>query len=284
MNQDALYQLTPFEFEQLAGQLLTSEGIDRLNYVGGAIDSCVDFVGEQNGETIAVEVKHRERPFSVNELRKVVDRLRSSRFNPSQLVVITSAKVPESTRSYFSQNDPTTRLRIIDRDEVLRILSADADLQEGPIANAEKRERRLTLEFWLGTILTIMSIGLAVESSMSLINRPTPLPLSQRIETVENAIGNLKNLENELVGIKKEMIQTEKAAALIKSEYEDAKQLQQLTDEQFAAVRSALEKSSWQKTLLDSALGFFLGVGSSLAANVIQTRVKQKRVLADKDA
>ena len=284
MDQDALYQLTPSEFEQLAGRLLASEGIGKVNYVGGGIDSGVDFIGEQNGEIIAVEVKHRERPLSANELRKIVGRLKSSRYNPSRLVFVTSAKVSDSTKSSFNENDPTARLRIIDRDEVLRILSADAGLQDGPIANAEKRTRRLTLEFWGGTILSILSIGIAVSSSMSLIFKPTPPPLTQRIETVESAIGNLKNLENELIGIKKEMIQTERAAGLIKREYEDAKQLQQLTDEQFAAVRSALEKSSWQKTLLDSALGFSLGVGSSLAANVIQARAKQKRVLADEDA
>lgn len=284
MDQDALYQLTPSEFEQLAGRLLASEGIGKVNYVGGGIDSGVDFVGEQDGEIIAVEVKHRERPLSANELRKIVGRLKSSRYNPSRLVFVTSAKVSDSTKSSFNQNDPTARLRIIDRDEVLRILSTDAGLQDGLIANAVKRTRRLTLEFWGGTILSILSIGIAFSSSMLLIFKPTPPPLTQRIETVESAISNLKNLENELIGIKKEMIQTERAAGLIKREYEDAKQLQQLTDEQFAAVRSALEKSSWHKTLLDSALGFSLGVGSSLAANVIQARAKQKRVLADEDA
>jgi hypothetical protein len=284
MDQDALFQLTPSEFEQLAGRLLASEGIGKVNYVGGGIDSGVDYIGEQNGEIIAVEVKHRERPLSANELRKIVGRLKSSRYNPSQLVLVTSAKVPDSTKSYFNQNDPTAHLRIIDCDEVLRILSLDDGLQEGPIANAEKRTRRLTLKFWTGILLSMSSFGIGVASSTSLIFKPTPPPLTQRIETVESAIGNLKNLENELIGIRKEMIQTERAAGLIKREYEDAKQLQQLTDEQFSAVRSALEKSSWQKALLDSGLGFFLGVGSSLAANVIQARAKQKRVLADEDA
>jgi hypothetical protein len=284
MDQDTLYQLSPFEFEQLAARLLASEGIGKVAYADGGIDPGVNLVGEQNGDIIAVEVKHRKRPLSVNELQKIIDKLGSSRYNPSRLVLVTSAKVPDSTKTHFRQSDQTASLRIIDRDEVLRILSADVGLQEGPIASAEKRRRRLTVEFWAGLIAVISSIGGVVTSSMSLILKPDPPPLTQRIETVESAIGNLKNLEIELIGIKKEMIQTERAAGLIKKEYEDAKQLQRLTDKQFAAVRSALEQSSWQKSLLDSALGFALGVGSSLVANVIQTRIKQKRMLADEDA
>jgi len=255
MDQGALYQLTPFEFEQLAGRLLASEGMGKVAYADGSTDPSVDLVGEQNGEIIAVEVKHRKRPLSVDELWRIVDKLKSSIYNPSRLVLVTSAKVPDSTKPYFRQSDQTACLCVIDRDEVLRILSADVGLQEGPIANAEKRTRRLTLEFWAGLIAVISSIGGVVTSSMSLILRPTSLPLTQRIEAVESAIGNLKNLENELIGLKREIIQTERTAGLTKKEYEDAKQLQQLTDKQFAAVRSALEKSSWQKSLLDSALG-----------------------------
>jgi Holliday junction resolvase len=285
MDQDALYQLTPLEFEQLAGRLLASEGIERVNYVGGGSDSGVDFVGEQNGEIIAVEVKHRERPFSKNEIWEVIGKLKSSRYNPSRLVFVTSANVPDSTKSCFNQNDPTVSLRIIDRNEVLRILNADIGLQKGLIANAEKRTRHLIHEFWTGIFVVILSIGInTILSRKSFFIKPASPPLTQRIETVESAIAKLKNLENELIGIKKEMIQTEKAAIVIKREYEDAKQLKQLTDEQFAAVRLALEKSSWQKSFLDNALGFLLGVGSSLVANAIQIRAKQKRVLADEDA
>lgn len=228
--------------------------------------------------------KLTQRPLTENELRNIVGRLKSSRYNPTRLVIVTSAKVTDAVKSSLEQGEAEPHVRIIDRDEVLRILSSDRGLQKGPVASAEKRSRRQSRELWFGTLGAIASILGVIASGVSLFVQPTPPPLHQRIQTVENAIDNLKNLENELVGIREEMAQTERATRVIEEEYEKAKQLQQLTDEQFSAVKSALEKKSWQKTLLDYFLGFVLGVAGSLTASVIYSRAKQKRALADEDA
>jgi hypothetical protein len=284
MDQDTLYQLTPAEFEQLAGRLLAANGIGNVKYVGGPQDQGVDFTGEEEAETVAVQVKHRQRPLSENELRNIVGKLKSSRYNPSRLVIVTSGEVTDAAKSSLVRGDFDIAVRIIDRDDVLRILSADPNLQKGLVASAEKRSRRQSRELWFGTLGAFASVVGVIASGLSLFVQPTPPPLHQRIETVENAIDNLKNLETELLDIKEEMAQTERASRAIEEEYEKAKQLQQLTDEQFAAVKSALEKKSWQKTLLDYFLGFVLGVAGSLTASVIYARAKQKRALADGDA
>ena len=284
MDQDTLYKLTPAEFEQLAGRVLAANGIGNVRYIGGPQDQGVDFTGEQEAETVAVQVKHRQRPLTENELRNIVGRLKSSRYNPTRLIIVTSAKVTDAVKSSLNQGEPDSPVRIIDRDEVLRIISADRGLQKGPVASAEKRVRRQSRELWFGLLGAIASILGVIASGVSLFVQPTPPPLRQRIETVENAIDNLKNLENELVDIKEEMAQKERATRAIEEEYEKAKQLQQLTDEQFSAVKSALEKKSWKKTLLDYFLGFVLGVAGSLTASVIYSRAKQKRALTDEDA
>jgi hypothetical protein len=284
MEQDSLYELTPAEFEQLAGRLLAADGIENVTYVGGPQDQGIDFTGEQEAETVAVEVKHRKRPLTEKELRAIVGRLKASKYNPSRVVVVTSAKVSDALKSSLDQGELDMPIRIIDRDEVLRVLSEDPALRKGPVASAEKRSRRQSRELWWGTLGTVASIAGIIVSGFSFFVQPTPSPLHQRIETVESAIDNLKNLENELIDIREEMAQTERATRAIEEEYEKAKQLQQLTDEQFSAVKSALEKTSWQKTLLDYFLGFLLGVAGSLTASVIYSRAKQRRALADEDA
>ncbi|MDO6825426.1 restriction endonuclease [Marinobacter sp. 1_MG-2023] len=284
MNQDTLYRLTPAEFEQLVGRLLKANGLGSVTDVGSPQDQGVNFTGEQEGETVAVLVKHRKTPLTVSEIRNIVGRLKSSRCTPSRLIIVTSAKVTDAVASSLANGESDLPVQIIDRDAVLHMLSADPSLQKGPVTNAEKRARRQRRELWYGTLGAIASILGVIASGVSLFVEPTPQPLQQRIETVESAIDNLKNLENELVDIKEEMAQTEKATRAIEQEYEKAKQLQQLTEEQFSAVKSALEKKSWYKTLLDYFLGFVLGVAGSLTASVIYSRAKQKRALADVDA
>ncbi|WP_417749492.1 restriction endonuclease [Rosistilla oblonga] len=283
-NQETLYKLTPAEFEQLAGRLLAADGVGNVNHVGGPQDQGVDFTAEQGAETVAVQVKHRQRPLAKSELREIVARLKSSTYNPSRLVIVTSAKISDEAKSSLDESEPDIPIRIIDRDEVLKFVNEDPNLRKGPMVTAEKRSRRQSRELWLGAAGAIASILGVIASGVSFFVQPTPPPLHQRIETVETAIYNLKNLEKELVDIKEDMAQTEQAAKAIEEEYEKAKELQQLTDEQFGAVKSALQRQSWRKTLLDYFLGFILGIAGSLTASVIYSRVQHRRALADEDA
>ena len=280
---ETLYKLTQAEFEQLAFRLLVADGLDNINYVGGPQDQGVDFTAEQEAETVAVEVKHRQRPLAKSELHRIVAKLKSSTYNPSRLVIVTSAKIPAEVKSYLKESEPNIPIRIIDRDVVLKFVTEDPNLREGPIVIAEKRSRNQGYKLWFSTAVAIVSILSFIVTGVSFFVQPTPPPLHQRIETVSTAIDNLKNLEKELVDIKEDMAQTEQAAKAIEEEYEKAKELQQLTDEQFGAIKSALQRQSWLKTLIDYLLGFILGIAGSFIASVIYSRVQHKRVLADEN-
>lgn len=105
-------------------------------------------------------------------------------------------------------------------------------------------------------------------------------PLQERIESVERALANLKDLEQQLTGIRKDMVETEQARKAIEEKYAKAKELEKLTDEQFEAVQAALRSQSWRRTLVDYLLGFILGVAGSLTASVIYLRLRQRRALS----
>ena len=111
--------------------------------------------------------------------------------------------------------------------------------------------------------------------------QPEKPQLQERIETVERAIGSLEDLEKQLIDIKRDMVETEKAAKAIEQEYVKAKELEKLTQEQFEAVKSALRSQSWQKTAFNYGLGFVLGIASSLIASVIYSRTRQHRALRE---
>ena len=131
----------------------------------------------------------------------------------------------------------------------------------------------------VGALTSIMA-GL-LTSGIFFFAQPEKPQLQERIETAERAIGSLKDLEKQLVGIKGDMLETEKAAKVIEQEYAKAKELEKLTQQQFEAVKSALRSQSWQKTALNYGLGFVLGIASSLIASVIYSRFRQRRALRE---
>ena len=173
-------------------------------------------------------------------------------------------------------------VRLIAQDDVLEVLSKYPDIEKATISPARSRTRRQKRDFRIGIVgvLTSVVVGLLV-NFVSLFISPSQAPLDQRIETVERAIGSLKNLEHDLTEIKEEMIETERAVRIIKEEHAKAKELEKLTEAQYDAVKTALRSRSWQQTILNYALGFVLGVASSLTASVIYSRRKQRLALAE---
>ena len=105
--------------------------------------------------------------------------------------------------------------------------------------------------------------------------------LSQRIETVGVVIGNLNDLEGQLIDIKEDMIKTQKAKNLIDKEYEKAKELEKLTSEQLEGLKSVIKSQTWKEMLLQYGLGFILGIASSVGGSIIYTRFKQRESLKD---
>lgn len=275
-----LYQLTPNEFEKLCAEILRVQGIKRVELVGGPGDQGVDIIGEAEGQKIVVQVKHT-RQLSLSIVRRIIDQVRASSYQPEHLVIMTSAILSPSLRDSIQKLQSDITIRLIGQDEILRALNDHPEIQRLQVAPAQRRTIRQRWELMLGVAGALASMAGLLTSGIFFFVQPEKPQLQERIETVERAIGNLKDLEKQLIDIKGDMVETEKAAKAIEQEYAKAKELEKLTQDQFEAVKSALRAQSWQKTALNYGLGFVLGIASSLIASVIYSRIRQRRALRE---
>jgi Holliday junction resolvase len=278
IDKNSLYQLTPNEFSKLCAEILRVQGIERVEFVGGPGDQGVDIIGEAEGQKIAVQVKHtRQLSFSI--VRRIIDQVQASSYQPKQIVIMTSAILSPSLRDSIQKLPSDITVRLIGQNEVLRALNDHPDIQRLQVAPAQRRTIRQRWELIFGLAGALSSIAGLLASGIFFFVQPEKPQLQERIETVERAIGSLKDLEKQLIDIKGDMVETEKAAKVIEQEYAKAKELEKLTQEQFEAVKSALRTQSWRKTAFNYGLGFVLGIASSLIASVIYSRIRQRRAL-----
>jgi len=280
MDRNTLFELTPREFEELCAALLKAEGLQNVAFVGGPDDQGVDISAEAYGRRVAVQVKHTKRKLSATEISRIIHRMRSSSYHPDELIIITSSPISPSERDAVQSASADINVRLMGSDEVLQSLNAHPDIRRSRIAPAEQRTKRQRRELTIGIGAALSSVVGVLVSVLSLFVGPDKPALHQRIEAVEIAIGSLKDLENQLKEIKADIVQTDQATKAIQEEYAQAQQLEKLTDEQLQAVKAALQRQSWQRTVLDYFLGFVLGVAASLTASVIYSRVRQWRALA----
>ncbi len=281
IDKNSLFQLTPNEFEKLCADILRAQGIEGIKLVGGPGDQGVDIIRETKGQQIAVQVKHT-RQLSPASVRRIIEQMQASSYQPKQLIIITSAIISPSFRESIQKTQNRVVVRLIGQDEILMMLNDHPEIQRLQVAPAQKRTLRQSRELMLGFVGALSSIIAALLSSgIFFFAQPDKPQLQERIETVERAIGSLKDLERQLVDIKGDMLETEKASKVIEQEYTKAKELEKLTQQQFEAVKSALRSQSWQKTALNYVLGFVLGIASSLIASVIYSRFRQYRALRE---
>lgn len=282
IDTNSLYQLTPNEFEKLCAEILKVQGIERVELVGGPGDQGVDIIGEAEDHKIVVQVKHT-RQLSLSIVRRIIDQVRASSYRPEHLVIMTSAIISQSLRDAILKLQSDITIRLIGQGEILRALNDHPEIQRLQVAPAQRRTIRQRWELMFGVAGALSSIAALLASGIFFFVQPGKPQLQERIETVERAIGNLKDLEKQLVNIKGDMLETEKAAKAIEQEYAKAKELEKLTQEQFEAVKSALRAQSWQKTAFNYGLGFVLGIASSLIASVIYSRIRQHRALREEN-
>ena len=280
IDTNSLYQLTPNEFEKLCAEILRVQGIERVELVGGPGDQGVDIIGEAEGQKIAVQVKHTKQ-LSLSIIRRIIDQVQASSYQPKHLVIMTSAILSPSLRDSIQNLPSDITIRLIGQDEILRALNDYPEIQRLQVAPAQRRNIQQRWELILGLVTALLSIVGLLVSGIFFFVPPEKPQLQERIETVERAIGSLKNLEKQLIDIKGDMVETDKAAKVIEQEYAKAKELEKLTQEQFEAVKSALQAQSWQKTAFNYGLGFVFGIASSLIASVIYSRIRQYRALRE---
>ncbi|MBW2663411.1 MAG: restriction endonuclease [Deltaproteobacteria bacterium] len=278
IDQQSLYELTPNEFEKLCGEILKAQGFDRIELVGGPRDQGVDIVGETEGRNVVVQVKHTK-DLSIQMVLRIIDQVQASSYQSKELLIMTSAALVPSHKYLLQKLSNTMTIEVMGQHEILKVLNEHPEIQRSQMATAQQRTIRQRRELVLGFAGAFASIIALIISGISFFAQPEKPLLQERIETVELAIGNLKDLEKQLTIIKEDMVETEKVTKAIEQEYAKAKELEKLTEEQYEVVKKALRSKSWLRTIFDYLLGSILGIAASLIASVIYSKNRQHRAL-----
>jgi len=272
-----LYSLTPLEFEQLIVTLLSETGFTDLKVTDGPGDRGVDILGLKGDQKVAIQVKHK-RELSLSELQCFTDKYFSDPLPPRSLIYVTSAKIPQGAEK-ISENLPKgCSLKFLDQKDIYQMLSQQQVASSRFFRNAMQRLRTEKIHFIFGTVTACCSL-LGVFLSLYPFTSFEKAPLNKRINTVERALTNIRDLESYLIDIKKDMAETEKATQIINEKNNKAKELEKLTEFQLDALKNTLQAESWQRTLFNYLLGFIFGIASSFIASVMHAKWIQRKAL-----
>ncbi len=164
IDKNSLFQLTPNEFEKLCAEILRAQGIERVELVGGPNDQGVDIIGEAKGQQIAVQVKHT-RQLSPAVVRRIIDQVQASSYQPKQLVIMTSATISPSLRELIQKLSSAIAVRLIGQDEILRVLNDHPEIQRLQVEPAQLRTYKQRWELTLGLAGAFSSIVAGVLTS-----------------------------------------------------------------------------------------------------------------------
>jgi Holliday junction resolvase len=277
-SETSFYDLSPQEFEQLVARFLQSEGASSVDIVGGKDDQGVDISAIKDGKPVVVQVKHT-RNVSPKTAREDIARILAGAYKPATILYVTSAEVSSAIRAEIEQPIGGVHIRLIDGQEISAALKQKPEIGSSTIAKAANRKWWQDASLIGGVLGAILSLGAFAVEALQTGLRFQNAPLNERIETVERAIGSLKDLEQNLTDIKTDMEDTRLAKAAIEADYEKARELEKLTDAQLDSIKLALSSQGWWQTSLNYVFGFILGVASSLVASVIYERWQQWRAI-----
>jgi len=276
-ERENFYKLMPTEFERLVADVLAQSGYSDVKLVGGPGDQGVDILANREGQSVAVQVKHKTR-LSLQEINRFADWYFKNPSTPRTMIFVTSAELPPDAESQIKGIPPGARLEIVDRRGLQQMLYAHRTASQQVMAEANKRLKSQKVRLWISATAGLFSILGTLLSQYPYVFHEKP-PLDRRIETVEKALGSMRDLEGYLADIKCDMEETQKATVAINQKYAEAKELEKLTAAQLAALQATLQVRDWKWTILNYVLGFVLGVASSLVASVLYSRWKQRRAL-----
>lgn len=277
LDADALFELTPSEFERLVAALIAEAGYSSVAVVGGPSDHGVDVIGEKDGRSIAVQVKHKKR-VSVGEVQQFIALYFADQSTPRSLIFATSADIPENVRILASKVPTGASLTFLGAKDILKLLSEHRDVASRFFQIATERENAQRSRLFFGLIGSLASmLGLILSLYSFVFSQKQPL--DTRIATVEKALTSISDLETYLRDIKHDMVQTERETEQINQRNAQAKELEKVTDQQMVALRATLQSESWQRTALNYFLGFVFGVASSFLASVLHARWVQRKAL-----
>lgn len=278
IDKEGLYALTPTEFNRLCANLLQVLGVADVRIIDGPGDQGIDIIGTANGLRVAAQIKHTKRMDSAN-IRRIISQMRLSSYSPQQIFLITSAELSAAQMREADKLPDNIQVRLIGQTEILRALNEHPDIGGWAVSHAEKRSRREIIKLASGALVSAASIAAIIASLAGAYFGRSTAPLRERITTVEKAIDSLKDLEQNLADIKRDMEETRHAKKALDDEYTKAKELEKLTDAQLEAVKTALKTEGLWTTIFDYVMGFVFGFASSFVASVLYDKWRQRRAL-----
>lgn len=275
MNAKNLYELTPEEFEKLIAELLSVSGYSSVSITHGRMDKGIDIIALQNNERVGIQIKHKKN-IADNELQEFINRYFSYFDNPRRLIFVTSAEILRGIANQIKHHlPPQLSFDIIDRGDIVKMLNMHREIASRYFKKAKDRIKSQWHSLALGILGAIISM-VAWLIPFGFSHRAT---LDKRIQTVESALSNIRDLETYLVSIKQDMVETEKATQFLKEKYTQAKELEKLTQDQVSALKATLQTENWHRTIFNYAMGFILGIASSLVASVFYSKWHQRKAL-----
>ncbi|WP_324033085.1 restriction endonuclease [Aeromonas caviae] len=286
MTKIDVYDISPQKFEELAFRFLQDQG-DLTELEGlssGIIDSGYDFSAtlKDAGKSpckIAIEAKHR-RKLSKQDLYNISEAAERIKVNFNGFILITSAKLTQEEQDLLERlirNSGYTFIKIY-QDITFEVLTRASNRKAAAEIARSKKSEMMNLAFGVLAVIASLTASTSNIISYFLVEGEN---LDTRIENVSSALDSIKNLEMHLTEIKSDMQRTQRESEAIKREYEKSQELKQLTNDQQAALRSAIGASSapWWVKPLDYFIGFILGIGASVIASFIHERIKRNKVL-----
>ncbi len=276
-TKEDLYALTGEEFEDFCLSNIKNIAPDVYNYEYN-LDGSFDLIA--NNGTVAIEIKHHK---SIDiDYIKIFFKLLSLTPKIKVFILITSGKLTKRADDLLKKEVEKNalsiaKIKIVDVEELITLTKNDK-INIKQIKVAKKRSLTQNRILTISSFVSIISVLLLLFSFTLKIQKPT---LEKKIQNVELAIGNLKDLEVQLNDIKEDMQKTQKAKKIIEQEYNKAKELEKLTEQQIESFKEAIKSQSWYDILLQNALSFILGVGSSIVATILISKYRQKKTLED---
>jgi hypothetical protein len=271
-----IFDLNLESFERLCYDLLNAENnYDKIYFLtdekGAGLKA--DIVAIKGMEKIAIEVKHKKQ-IRRTDLLEDINRLKGLLEYHHKLIYITSASL--TNESYEDIQD--SRIQIIDQKKLFQLLDRHPMLASGYFKNVKaKRETKASL-LKSSIIGIIISVAAGLASTTSLIGEKNK-PLEGRIQNVEVALNNIKDLEKSLSTIKEDMIATEMKNREITEEYEKLKGVEAIIKEKKESLDSILNYKPWYKIVIDYIIGFLLGVFTSIIGSIVYDKWRLRKSL-----
>jgi hypothetical protein len=281
-----IFELSSQDFEKLCLDLFAAEG-GSYRLIHDDKNRWFDIFGEKtaaNGvsSSVAVEIKHRK-TFHPENVGLFVDRLSKSDLHFDEYIFVTSAPITAERRRVTHAkiiSNSKFNIQLLGQHEVFQLLLKYPKISTKYFKSVSQKifQRRVTVvTSFAGISVSLFSLVLTI---IPLAEEKEKSSFESQIQSVETNLQGLKEVERNLIELKKELQATSVESAQIKMDYEAALKLKAITSEQLEQINKAVNSQTSTDTALNYFFGFLLGVAGSILATVITDRWKARRELS----